>query len=70
MLLALIIATVIAIAALGIHGGWVFLVGLALMAAHEKKNPGVDLAEAAAATLFLGVVAAFALSFILRLCCN
>lgn len=66
-LLGVILATIAALAAFGIHGGWVFLIGLGLLAASEKKNPGIDFAESLAGLLFLGVVGSTVINFLFRI---
>ncbi|MFT6550456.1 MAG: hypothetical protein ACJA1I_000484 [Zhongshania marina] len=70
MLLTLIITTALSIAAFGIHGAWVLLIGLGLMAAIEKKRPGTNFAEGAVAFIFIAFVFMTVLEYILRLCCN
>lgn len=64
-LMLVILASIAAIAAFGVNGVWVFLIGLGLLAASEKKNPGVNVVEALSALLFNGVIAVYAIYYVL-----
>ena len=70
MLITIILLTATATAMFGLHGFWVFVIGLAAMSTIEKRHPGQDFAESAAAAIFLLVVLMMALNFLLRATIN
>lgn len=70
MLITLIIATTLAIAAFGLHGVWVLIIGLGILAGIEKKHKDANFAEGAVAFIFIAFVFMTVLEYILRLCCN
>jgi len=65
-LLLVILATIASIAALGVHGLWVFLIGLGLLSAIEKKHPGTNFVEGAVSIIGILIVVMMAAEILLR----